>query len=384
MTGPGHPIYLDCNATTPIHPEVADAMRPFLDNYFGNPSSSHDYGMAARQAVDRARQQVARMLGCSANEIVFTSGGTESDNYALKGYAWANRERGRHIITSAIEHPAILNVCRFLEAKGFRVTYLPVDRYGQVQPDDLEQAIGNDTILVSIMQANNEVGTIQPISTLSKLARSRQIAFHTDAAQSIGKIPCKVAELGVDMLTVAGHKLYGPKGVGALYVREGIALEPLLHGAGHEQGRRAGTENVMEIAGLGKACELIAQAGAEQHAHLLRLRDSLHKQLTENIPDLRLNGHPDLRLPNTLSISFAGINAGDLITALHDQVALSAGAACHGNSITISQVLQAMQVPVEWARGTIRFSAGIFTTAADIDRAAGLVAAAVARLRSQD
>lgn len=384
MTKPGQPVYLDYNATTPVHPDVAAVMRPFLDTDFGNPSSSHYFGIAAREAVDRARQNAAQMLGCSENEIVFTSGGTESDNYALKGYAWANRDKGNHIITSAIEHPAILNVCRYLETKDFEVTYVPVDRFGMVDPDVVANSIRDDTILISIMHANNEVGTIQPIREISDLARSRNIVLHTDAAQSIGKISCRVADLGVDMLTVAGHKLYGPKGVGALFVRAGISLEPLLHGAGHEQGRRASTENVMEIAGLGMACALIEQAGTEKQQQLLRLRDRLFEQLSAKVPDLRLNGHPGLRLPNTLNISFAGINASELMAELRDKVAVSAGAACHDNSVEISHVLQAMGVPPDWAAGTIRFSVGTPTTETEIDTAAASVADAVEKLRLQD
>lgn len=384
MTDLTLPVYLDYNATTPIHPEVAAVMRPFLDDYFGNPSSSHDYGVAVRATVDLARQQIAQMLGCSTNEIVFTSGGTESDNYALKGFARANREQGNHIITSVIEHPAILNVCRHLETQGYAVTYVPVDEHGMVHPEEVERSLRDETILISIMHANNEVGTIQPINEISALAHSRRIAMHTDAAQSVGKVPCRVDDLGVDMLTIAGHKLYAPKGVGALYLRDGIKLEPLLHGAGHEQGRRASTENVMEIAGLGKACELIEQTGPAKHKHLSSLRDSLYNQLMAKVPNLRLNGHPDLRLPNTLSISFAGINATELLTELHDKVAVSAGAACHASSVTISHVLEAMQVPAEWAMGTIRFSVGSPTTQAEIDSAVDLIAAAVQRLRSQD
>jgi len=383
MTKAKLPIYLDYNATTPIHPDVAAAMRPFLDSNFGNPSSSHGYGIAARETVDRARQQTAQMLDCRETEVVFTSGGTESDNYALKGYAWANRERGNHIITSAIEHPAILNVCRFLETKGFEITYVAVDNSGMVQPDDVAKSIRNGTILISIMHANNEVGTIQPIREISELARASKIALHTDAAQSIGKIPCMVEELGVDMLTVAGHKLYGPKGVGALFVREGIELEPLLHGAGHEHGRRASTENVMEIAGLGKACELIMQSGTAKYEHLLCLRDRLYQQLSAKVPGLRRNGHPQLCLPNTLNISFAGINASDLMAELRDKVAVSAGAACHDNSVEISYVLQAMAVPPEWAAGTIRLSLGLPTTETEIDTAVDLLSAAVKKLRSQ-
>ena len=241
------PIYLDYNATTPIHPEVASAICSCLDNIFGNPSSGHSYGVAAKEVVAAARQQTARLICCAADEIVFTSGGTESDNHALKGYARAHAGRGRHIITSSIEHPAVFNVCRYMETQGYEVTYLPVDEYGMVQPDSVAAAIRDATILISIMHANNEVGTIQPIKAISKLARSRNIVMHTDAAQSIGKIPCHVDELGVDLLTMAGHKLYAPKGVGALYVRAGIQLEPLLHGAAHEQGRRASTENAAII-----------------------------------------------------------------------------------------------------------------------------------------
>ena len=376
-------IYLDANATTPVLPAAAQAAMDAMEHLYGNPSSSHDYGIAAREAVDRSRQQIAQMLGCQATEIVFTSGGTESDNCALKGYAWANRGKGNHIITSAIEHPAILNVCRYLETQGYRVTYLAVDSSGLVQLEELQKAIGDDTILISIMHANNEVGTIQPLREISELARSRNITLHTDAAQSIGKIPCKVADLGVDLLTIAGHKLYGPKGVGALYVREGIRLEPLLHGAGHERGRRAGTENVMQIAGLGMACALTEQSGLEKQQQVLRLKELFYTQLTATVEGLRVNGHPLLCLPNTLSISFSGLKANDLSALLRDKVAVSAGAACHDNSVEISYVLQAMAVPPEWAAGTIRFSLGIPTTELEVIAAVDLIAAAVKKLRSQ-
>ena len=383
MSEPILPIYLDYNATTPVHPEVAEAMRPCLEGNFGNPSSTHAYGRAADAAVRSAREQVARLLGCDAGEIVFTSGGTESDNHALKGYAFANAGRGRHIITSAVEHPAVLNVCHYLERHGFQVTYVPVDGTGMVQPDTVASAIRDDTILISIMHANNEVGTIQPIRRISELARSRDIVVHTDAAQSLGKIPCRVDELDVDMLTVAGHKLYAPKGVGALYLRNGLQLEPLLHGAGHERGRRASTENVPGIVGLGKACELLTRADGQRHEPLKQSRDRLHARLLASIPDLRLNGHMEQRLPNTLNVSFRGINASDLLGVLCDSVAASGGAACHDNSVEISQVLKAMGVPREWAVGTIRFTTGTFTTAAEIDTAADLIAAAVAKLRAQ-
>ena len=383
MPSPDLPIYLDYNATTPIHPEVAAVMRSCLEHNFGNPSSSHFYGIAAREMIATARLQTANLLGCGPDEIVFTSGGTESNNHALKGYARANADHGNHIITSSIEHPAVLNVCRYLETQGFEVSYLPVDEYGMVQPDDVAQAIRDDTILISIMHANNEVGTIQPISEISGIAHSRNIVMHTDAAQSIGKIPCNVDELGVDLLTVAGHKLYAPKGVGALYIRDGIQLEPLLHGAAHERGRRASTENVHGIVGLGKACELITQAGTKAFGQLSDLRDRLQTQLQRRIPDTRLNGHSSLRLPNTLNLSFAGINAGDLLAALRDSVAVSGGAACHDNTVEISQVLKAMAVPRVWAVGTIRFSIGAFTTMAEIDAAVELITAAVVKLRGQ-
>jgi cysteine desulfurase len=375
------PIYLDYNATTPVHPQVAEAMCNCLDTCFGNPSSSHRYGIAAREAVETARKQIAQLLGCSPAEIVFTSGGTESDNYALKGHAAAHAGRGRHIITSQIEHPAVLNVCRYLESTGCAVTYVPVDDTGMVRPGDIERAIRNDTILISVMHANNEIGTIQPIREISRIARSRGIAIHTDAAQSIGKIPCNAGELGVDLLTIAGHKLYAPKGVGALYIRQGITLEPLLHGAAHEHGRRAGTENVPGIVALGKACDLIATRGAEDHDHLAHHRDRLQELLQDQIPEARVNGHPTQRLPNTLSVSFAGVNAGDLLTELRDKVAVSGGAACHDNVVEISHVLKAMGVTRDWAVGTIRCSLGIYTKEAEIDQAAEWIATAVKKLR---
>ena len=377
----GMPIYLDYNATTPLHPEVVKAMQTCLAENFGNPSSQHSYGQAASRLIKHARDQVAGLLGCDTDEIIFTSGGTESDNHALKGLAWANRDHGMHIITSQIEHPAILNVCRFLQRHGFEISYVPVNSYGMLDMDAFAAAIRDDTILVSIMHANNEVGTLQPITDISKLCRQHGIALHCDASQSIGKTACSISELGVDMLTVAGHKLYGPKGVGALYVRHGINLEPLLHGAGHELGRRAGTENITGIVGLGRACELLAALGDEDYIHMQNLRDRLQHKLEDNVPDTRLNGEPVQRLANTLSLSFLGINANELLDLLAEKVAVSAGAACHGDKVTVSHVLQAMGVPEEWARGTIRFSLGIHTTELEIDQASELVSAAVAWLR---
>jgi cysteine desulfurase NifS/selenium donor protein len=376
-------IYIDYNATTPIAKEVADAMRPFLDNYFGNPSSTHTYGAKAKLAVEKARSQVARLLNCQSSEIVFTSGGTESNNYAIKGIAFANRNKGNHIITSSIEHPAVFEVCKYLESNGFEITYLPVDEYGIVNAEDLKKEIKNSTILVSIMHANNEVGSIQPISELSEILKGKEIYFHTDAAQSIGKINTDVQELGVDLLSIAGHKLYAPKGIGALYIRNGIKLEKLLHGADHEQNLRAGTENVLEIVGLGMACEIAKEKWGENTLHYQQTRDYLFQLLKAEIPEIKLNGHPDKRLPNTLSISFPNIEANTLISRL-EGVAASAGAACHSESIDVSAVLEAMHIPLKYAMGTIRFSTGRYLSLSDIKIAANEIISVVNSLKPKD
>jgi len=376
-----HRIYLDYNATTPLDANVLEAMLPYLREHFGNPSSGHWFGAQAKAAVERARQQVAALLGADPSEVVFTSGGSESDNWAIKGIAEANRERGHHIITSQIEHPAVLNTCRYLESQGFRVTYLPVDGYGQVDPDDVVQAITPHTILISIMHANNEVGTIQPIATIGAIARERGIYFHTDAAQSVGKIPTDVEELQVDLLTVAGHKLYAPKGIGALYVRRGTRIAPLIHGAGHEGGRRAGTENVAGIVGLGQACAIAAQTMAEMGERLRALRDRLHSSPATRVNGLRLNGHPTQRLPNTLNLSFVGLDSNTLLAAL-PEIAASTGSACHAGTMEPSPVLMAMGVPPEIALGAVRFSLGKRNNQEEIDRAVELVADRVAGLRS--
>jgi len=352
-----NPIYLDYNGTTPIAKEVADAMLPYLHQHFGNPSSASVYGAVAKQAVETARRQVADLLGCLPSEIVFTSGGTESNNYAIKGVALAYRERGTHIVTSAVEHPAVAEVCKWLAQQGFRVTVLPVDGTGLVDPCELEQVITSETTLVTVMHANNEVGTVQPIAELAEIAHAHGALMHTDAAQSIGKIPVNVEALGVDLLSVAGHKLYAPKGVGALFVREGVRLTLLMHGAGQESGRRPGTENVLEIVGLGEAAELGGEA-------------------------VRLNGHPEKRLPNTLSLSFRDIEADGLLIEVSDRVAISAGAACHANATEISAVLKAMDVPMDWAMSTLRFSVGRGTTAEQIDETIQVVASAVRDLQS--
>ncbi|MBN1504343.1 MAG: selenide, water dikinase SelD [Candidatus Eisenbacteria bacterium] len=380
------PVYLDYNATTPIAREVAEAMAPYLYEHFGNPSSSHPYGVAAKRAVESARAQVAVLLGCRPSEVIFTSGGTESNNHAIKGAALARRKHGNHVITSAVEHPAVMEVCGWLETQGFRVTILPVDEYGLVDPADLECAITPDTTLVTVMHANNEVGTIEPIAELAAIAHRHGALVHTDAAQSLGKIPVNVDALGVDLLSVAGHKLYAPKGIGALYMRGGAELEKLLHGADHESDRRPGTENVLEIVGLGRACEL-AGVNLDQRARTLRaMRDRLHEGLERELGRdlLKLNGHPEQRLPNTLSLSFRGIEANTLLSEIADEVAASAGAACHAEDVEISPVLQAMRVPVEWAMGTIRFSVGAYTTEEEIDRAVDVVTRAVRRLRPQE
>jgi cysteine desulfurase len=376
----GKPIYLDYNGTTPHDPEVVEAMRPFLETEFGNPSSSHGYGSRPRQAMETARRQVAALLNCEPPEIIFTSGGTESNNHAISGMARRLKDQGNHIITSNFEHPAVLEVCRYLEADGFETTYVPVGRDGRVDPEIVEQSIRSTTILISIMHANNEVGTVQPIAEISRIANEKGIALHTDAAQTVGKIPTDVDDLGIDLLSVAGHKVYAPKGIGALYVRPPLKPEKFCHGAGQEMGRRAGTENVLEIVGLGKACEIAGRHLEKHMARMKFLRDRLHQGLLGRLPDIRLNGHYDDRLPNTLSLSFRGLEANRLLEEIGPLVAVSAGAACHSDAVEVSHVLRAMKVPVEWAKGTLRFSVGRMTTEAEIDKTIAVVADAVNQL----
>jgi cysteine desulfurase len=328
------PIYLDYNGTTPHDPEVIAAMRPFLENEFGNPSSSHWYGIRPKRAVEAARRQVAALLGCMSEEVFFTSGGTESNNHAIKGMARALREKGRHIVTSTVEHPAVIEVCRYLESEGFDTTFVDVDETGMIGVDDVAAAIRPETILISVMHANNEVGTIQPIDEIAGIARQKGICMHTDAAQSVGKIATDVQVLNVDLLSVAGHKLYAPKGIGALYVRKGLLPEKFCHGAGQEMGWRAGTENVLEIVGLGKACEMAERNLDHAGRHLKAMRDRLHARLADQLSDMRLNGHPDNRLPNTLSLSFKGLAANRILEAIGLEVAASAGAACHADTVS--------------------------------------------------
>jgi cysteine desulfurase len=370
------PVYLDHNATTPIAPEVLDAMRPYLERHFGNPSSAHAYGAAAHEAVARARSQVATLLGCEPESVVFTASGSEADNLAIKGVALARRGEGDHVITSAIEHPAVLAACRYLQRRlGYRLTVVPVDGCGVVDPDHVRRAIEPGTVLVGVMHANNEVGTLQPIAEIARLARQRGIAFHTDAAQSVGKLQVDVDELGVDLLTVTGHKMYAPKGIGALYVRPGTSLDPLIHGAGHEHGVRAGTENVPYIVGLGAACVLAARRlTAGRDRDVVRLRDRLHTALRSAVPGLALNGHPEQRLPNTVNVSFPRCDGEDLL-ARTPTVAAATGSACHSGRTEPSTILTAMGLDAERALGAVRLSLGYDTTTADVDAAAAALVA---------
>ena len=370
------PIYLDHNASTPIHADVAAAMLPYLAQDYGNPSSGHWAGAPARAAVEHARSQVAALLACTPAEIVFTSGGSEANNHALKGAFFAQRRRRCHIVTTQVEHPAVIEPCRFLQRLGAEVTFVGVDATGLVDPDDVRRAIRPDTILVSVMHANNEVGTIQPIAEIARFAREAGVLLHCDAAQSLGKLPTKVDELGVDLLSVAGHKSYGPKGVGALYIREGVRLEPLVHGAGHEAGRRAGTENVLLDVGLGAAALLAGALAWTEPVRELRdwFWDRLHDRFAETVI---LNGHPLLRLPNTLNVGFAG-RRGSEILATMPEVAASTGSACHSGTVELSPVLAAMGVSREVGEGAIRFSLGRMTTREELARVLEQLAAAVA------
>ena len=353
-------IYLDHNASTPIAPSVREAMAPYLTEAYGNPSSGHWAGVPARAAVEGARAQVATLLGCAPSEVVFTSGGTEADNAALIGVFHATGVSAPHVVTTLIEHPAIIEPCRFLERLGARVTYVGVDSTGMVDPDDVRRALRPETVLVSVMHANNEVGTIQPITEIARVTREAGVPLHSDAAQSVGKLATGVDELGVDLLSIAAHKFYGPKGVGALYVRDGLRLEPFMHGASHERGRRAGTENVMLDVGLGAAAELAGDRGWT--GAIRDLRDRFWVALQDAFGDeVRLNGHPTDRLCNTLSVSFVGRAGSDILAALPG-VAASTGSACHADRVELSAVLEAMGVVPEVGMGAVRFSLGRTTT----------------------
>jgi cysteine desulfurase len=365
-------IYLDYNATTPVDPRVVEAMTPYMTGAFGNPSSAHAFGRRARAAVDRARKQVTELLGCWQDEVIFTSGGSESNNTVIKGLAHARRHFGNHIITTQIEHPAVLNPLRFLERNGFAVTYLPVDRFGRVCPFAVEAALTSRTILITVMHANNETGTLQPIQEIAQIARAAGVLVHTDACQSAGKVPIDVKSLDVDALTLSGHKFYAPKGIGALYVRRGTALEPLVHGSAHECGRRAGTENVPSIVALGEACELARASLRHSAAHLRELRERLYHGLRQAFgARLHRNGHPHHCVPNTLNVSIDGWSGGDVLKAI-PEVAASTGSACHAASVEPSPVLLAMGVSPDVAAGALRLSLGRWTTEAEIDRAVWL------------
>jgi len=375
------PIYLDYNATTPLDREVISSMQPALSELFGNPSSAHRFGYDARKAVEVAREQVAGLLNCLPEEIVFTSGGTESNNHAIKGIARAHRDKGKHIITSAIEHPATLEACRFLETEGFNVSYIPVDTLGHIKTDELQKAIRKDTILITVMHANNEIGTIQAISQIGEIAKKFQIPFHTDAAQSAGKIPVNVDDLGVDLLSLAGHKLYGPKGIGALYIRKGTIIQKLIHGADHESNRRAGTENVLLISGFGQACEVAGRDLDKNRDVMQETRDALFNEISSSLPGVHRNGDPKHCLPNTLSISFPGTEANLLLSGMPD-IAASAGAACHAEYTDISHVLEAIGLEREFAIGSIRLSTGKMTSMEEIRKASVQIVSTASSLMS--
>ena len=376
-------IYLDYAATTPTHPEVVKAMLPCFTDAFGNPSSIHSYGQEAKGAVDEARIKLAELIGAGSEDIVFTSGGTEADNYALKGVAYANEQKGNHIITTPIEHHAVTEACRFLEKRGFKVTYLPVDRYGLVDPQDVKRAITDKTILISVMHASNEVGTIEPVGEIGKIAREAGVYFHSDAVQTVGHIPVNVDELKVDLLSISAHKLYGPKGVGALYVRKGTRLTSLIHGGGQEKKRRAGTENIPAIVGLGKAVELARHDLGEEARRLSYLRDKLVKGLGERIDHIHLNGHPSQRLPNNVNVSVDFAEGESMVLNLDlEGICVSTGSACSSASLEPSHALLALGLSPEQAHGSLRFSLGRENNEEDVERVLEVLPGIVARLRA--
>ena len=376
-------IYLDYAATTPTHPEVVEAMLPYFSGAFGNPSSLYACGQEARSAVEEARAKVAGFIGAENDEIVFTSGGTEADNFALEGIAYANQDKGNHIITTAIEHHAIGETCNFLKERGFKTTCLPVDKDGLVDPDDVRKAITDKTVLISVMQANNEVGTIEPVALIGRIAREAGVYFHTDAVQAVGHIPVDVSKLGVDLLSVSAHKLYGPKGIGALYIRKGTRIIPFMHGGGQEGGRRASTENVPAIVGLGKAVELAQREMAEEAERLIYLRDKLIGGLLERISDIQLNGHPQERLPNNVNVGVKFVEGDAILLNLDlEGICASTGSACSSESEEPSHVLLALGIPADEARGSLRFTLGKWTTEEEIERVLEVLPRIVAKLRA--
>jgi cysteine desulfurase len=376
-------IYLDHAATTPTRPEVVKAMMPYFTDAFGNPSSIYSYGQEAKGAVEEARTKVADLIGARSEEIIFTSGGTEADNFALKGVVYANEGKGNHIITTSIEHHAVLEVCKFLERRGFRITYLPVDKYGLVDPDDVKEAITDKTILISVMHANNEVGTIEPVEEIGRIAKEAGVYFHSDAVQTMGHIPMNVDKLKVDLLAISAHKFYGPKGVGALYVRKGTKLVSLMHGGEQEKRRRAGTENVPAIVGLGKAVELAGQEMGKEAERLAYLQDKLIKGLKEKIDHIRLNGHPKRRLPNNVNVSVDFVEGESMLLNLDlEGICVSTGSACSSASLEPSHVLLALGLPPEQAHGSLRFTLGLENTEADAERVLEVLPGIVAKLRA--
>lgn len=378
------PIYLDYNATTPIDNEVADEMISIIQNHFGNPSSSYEIGRYSKNAIENARKQVASLINAQPEEIVFTSCATESNNIAIQGVAFANQAKGKHIITSAIEHPAVIEVCKHLELHSFKVTYLPVDTKGRVNPHDVEKAIRPDTILITMMHANNEVGTIQPISEIAAIAKEKNILFHTDAAQSVGKIETDVEKSGVDLLTIAGHKLYAPKGIGALYVKKGTKIQKIMYGASQENGIRPGTENLVHIVALGKACEVAKRDFDKNYAAMLTAKNNLLAGLQTHFGEkLKVNGDPVHCLPNTLSIAFDKVEAHTLASGISNDIYISTGSACHANSIQISSVLKAMNTDPKIAAGTIRISTGKHTSSDEIETAVKIISSTVSKLTQQ-
>lgn len=375
-------VYMDHAATTPVHPEVSAAMRPYVENQYGNPSSIYSIAREAREAVEKAREQIASSLGAKPEEIYFTSGGTESDNWAIKGAAFAHRKKGDHIITTSIEHHAVLHTCKYLEKQGFRVTYLPVDQYGLVDPVVLDTAITDRTILVSVMFANNEIGTIEPIAEIDRITRDHHVLFHTDAVQAVGHVPLRVGELNADLLSLSAHKFYGPKGVGALYIRKGTTIDTYLHGGGQERNRRAGTENVAGIVGAGKAIEIATAGIAEKGKRIAAMRDRLMKKMLE-IPNTRLNGHPEIRLPGNLNVSFEYIEGESMLLLLDSfGICASTGSACTSGSLEPSHVLLATGLSPEVAHGSLRLTLGDENTDEELDYLLGVLPGIVTRLRS--
>ena len=377
-----HKIYFDHAATTSTRKEVVDIMLPYFTESFGNPSSVYEIARKNKQAVDEARQKTADLLGADFNEIYFTSGGTESDNWAIKGVAESYKSKGNHIITSAIEHHAVLHTCQYLESKGYEVTYLPVDEYGQVNPEDVRKAIKDTTILISIMYANNEIGTIQPIEEIGKIAREKGIVFHTDAVQAVGHIPIDVKKANVDLLSLSGHKFHGPKGVGVLYIRKGVKIKPLLHGGAQERGRRGGTENVAGIVGLAKALELALENVEENNKKMTELRDYIIKEVTSRIDHVKLNGHPTDRLPNNINFTFDFIEGESLLLLLDMKgIYASSGSACTSGSLDPSHVLLAIGLPHEKAHGSLRITLGDENTKEEADYFLEVLPSIVQRLR---